>query len=277
MDAPRLTVTLLGTGTSTGVPIIGCDCAVCTSTDPRDRRSRTSAHVVAHTPSGPVHLQIDAGPDFRQQALDHSVRAVDAVLVTHEHFDHVVGLDDLRPFFFENPAPIPVYAAPRTAGVLGEMFAYIFRDGSYPGISRLELREIDGPFEVANRSARGACVEVVPVPALHGRLPVLGFRIGAFAYLTDVNAIPEASLDRLAGVETLVLDGLRPERHPTHFSFQEAAEVAARIGARETVLVHMTHAVLHAEADRQLPPGVRLAHDGMVLAVGRYRVAMGRG
>ena len=267
MDAPRLTVTLLGTGTSTGVPIIGCRCAVCASDDPRDRRTRTSAHVVAHTDAGDVHLQIDAGPDFRRQALDHGVEAVDAVLVTHEHFDHVVGLDDLRPFFFENRAPIPVYASPRTAGVLGEMFAYIFRDGSYPGISRLELREVDGPFVVAGRSVPEARVEVVPVTALHGRLPVLGFRIGAFAYLTDVNAIPDAALARLAGVETLVLDGLRPEPHPTHFSFDEAAATAARIGARETVLVHMTHAVSHANADRQLPPGVRLAHDGMVLAV----------
>lgn len=261
----NLTVTLLGTGTSTGVPLLGCRCAVCTSPDPRDRRLRTSAHVVAHTDAGPVHLQIDAGPDFREQALRACLPTADALLVTHEHFDHVMGLDDLRPFFFRNPAAMPVYTSDRVAGVLAETFRYIFRDGTYPGVSRLVLREVDGPFAVESREGTGAAVKVVPVPAFHGRLPVLGFRVGRFAYLTDVSQIPHESLARLEGLDTLVLDGLRPEPHPTHFSFDEAAAVAQQIGARDTVFTHLSHSVCHA--DVALPPGIRLGFDGLVLEV----------
>ncbi|MDT0631304.1 MBL fold metallo-hydrolase [Rubrivirga sp. S365] len=264
--APALTVTLLGTGTSTGVPVIGCRCAVCTSDDPRDRRLRTSAHVVAHTAAGDVHLQIDTGPDFREQALRAGVSAVDALLVTHEHFDHVVGLDDLRPFFFETKAPVPVFAQPSTADSLRDMFRYIF-DRTYPGSSVLDLHPVDGPFVASAREAPAARVEVVPVPAVHGRFRVLGFRIGAFAYLTDVNGVPPSSRALLEGVETLVLDGLRPERHPSHFSFAEAAAFAQSLGARETWLTHVTHAVTHVEADASLPPGVRLGYDGLVLEV----------
>ena len=263
---PPLTVTLLGTGTSTGVPIIGCDCRTCTSSDPRDARMRTSAHVVAHTEAGDVHLQIDTGPDFRAQALRFGVRAVDALLVTHEHFDHVVGLDDLRPFFFRDASPIPVYAQDSTAEALRAMFRYVF-DRTYPGASRLDLHAVEAPFTVAARSAPEARVEVTPVPARHGAFPVLGFRIGAFAYLTDVNAIPDASLALLDGVDTLVLDGLRRDPHPTHFTFDEASEVARLVGARDTVLVHMTHSVFHAEDDAALPERVRLGYDGLALTV----------
>ena len=266
-----LTVTLLGTGTSTGVPVIGCACAVCTSADPRDRRLRASAHVVAHAAAGPVHLQIDAGPDLRRQALAHGLAAVDAVLVTHEHFDHVVGLDDLRPFFFANRRAAPVLAPPSAARALRAMFGYIFEDGTYPGVSRLELREVDptgGAIAVESRGGSGARVAVEPIPAMHGALPIVGWRVGAFAYLTDVSAVPEASVARLAGVDTLVLDGLRPEPHPSHLSFDEAVEVAARIGARETWLTHLTHLVPHADVEARLPDGVRPAYDGLVLNVG---------
>jgi phosphoribosyl 1,2-cyclic phosphate phosphodiesterase len=265
---PPLSVTLLGTGTSTGVPVLGCACAVCTSADPRDARLRTSAHVVAHTDAGDVHIQIDAGPDFRQQALRHDVTAVDALVVTHEHFDHVTGLDDLRPLFFRNRAPIPVVALPRTAEALHGMFRYIF-DRTYPGASLLDLHPVgDAPVRVASRSVEGAAVEVIPLRAPHGAFEVLGLRIGAFAYLTDVGEVPDAVRAALAGVEVLVLDGLRPEPHPTHLTFAEAAEVAAAVGARETWLVHVTHAVPHVEADATLPDGVKLAYDGLVLEVG---------
>jgi phosphoribosyl 1,2-cyclic phosphate phosphodiesterase len=219
---------------------------------------------VAETDAGPVHLVIDTGPDFRQQALRYGVEAVDAVLVTHHHFDHIVGLDDLRPFFFGNRRAIPVYAPPKTADVLGDMFAYIFRDGSYPGIAKLRLRAVEAPFEAASRAHAGR-VAVTPVPALHGGLPVHGYRVGRFAYLTDVNAIPEASLALLEGLDVLVLDALRWEPHPTHFSIEEAVGVAGRIGARATYFVHMTHSVLHAETDARLPEGMHLAHDGLVL------------
>ena len=259
-----LTVTLLGTGTSTGVPVLGCGCAVCTSDDPRDARLRTSAHVVAHTDAGDVHLQIDAGPDFRTQALRAGLHAVDALLVTHEHFDHVAGLDDLRPLFFRVRQPVPVFAAPRTARALHAMFRYVF-DRTYPGASVLDLHPVTEPFTVASRTEPGAQVEVTPLRAPHGALDVMGFRIGTFAYLTDVGAVPAETRAALAGVEVLVLDGLRPEPHPTHLTFAEAAEVAADVGARETWLIHVTHNVRHA--DVQLPPGVRLAHDGLTLEV----------
>ncbi|GAB5533947.1 MAG: MBL fold metallo-hydrolase [Rubricoccaceae bacterium] len=264
--APSLTVTLLGTGTSTGVPIIGCDCRTCTSDDPRDDRMRTSAHVVAHTEAGDVHLQIDTGPDFRVQALRFGVRTVDALLVTHEHFDHIVGLDDLRPFFFTDTSSIPVFAQPSTAHALAVMFRYVF-DRTYPGASRLDLHEVDAPFTVASRAVPEARVEVTPVPAQHGTFPVLGFRIGAFAYLTDVNAIPESSLELLRGVDTLVLDGLRRDPHPSHFTFDQATDTAQRIGARDTVFIHMTHSVLHAVDDATLPEGIRLGYDGLGLSV----------
>lgn len=264
----RLRVTLLGTGTSTGVPVIGCGCRVCTSADPRDKRTRCAAHVVAETEAGPVHVQIDAGPDFRLQALREGLRRVDAVLFTHHHFDHVVGLDDLRPFLFDNRAPIPCYAPPATAAVLGRSFAYIFSDGSYPGVPRLALHEVTGPFEVASRYVPEAAVEVLPVEVFHGDLPMVGYRIGAFAYLTDVSRIPEASFARLEGLEVLVLDALRHEPHPTHFTLAEAVAAARRIGARRTYFIHMTHSVLHAEEDAALPEGIHLAYDGLSFEVG---------
>lgn len=264
--ATPVTVTLLGTGTSTGVPIIGCDCRTCTSDDPRDDRMRTSAHIIAHTDAGDVHLQIDTGPDFRRQALRFGVDAVDALLVTHEHFDHIVGLDDLRPFFFQDASPIPVYAQPSTAEALRAMFGYVF-DRTYPGSSRLDLHAVETPFVVASRTVPDARVTVVPIPAEHGAIPVLGFRVGAFAYLTDVNVIPEASLRQLEGVDTLVLDGLRRDPHPTHFTFDAATQTARRVGARDTVFIHMTHSVLHAEDDATLPDGVRLGFDGLALSV----------
>lgn len=266
MPDPALTVTLLGTGTSTGVPVIGCGCAVCTSDDPRDARTRTSAHVVAHTEAGDVHVQIDAGPDFRRQVLDHGVEAVDALVITHEHFDHVVGLDDLRPFFFRERSPVSVFALPSTAEALRQMFRYIF-DRTYPGASLLDLQPVDGPFVARSRTGEGA-VEITPLVAPHGAFEVLGVRIGGFAYLTDVASVPDATRAALAGVDVLVLDGLRPDPHPTHLSFAEAAEVAASVGARETWLIHVTHAVTHAAADAMLPEGVRLAYDGLVLEVG---------
>lgn len=266
----RLSVTLLGTGTSTGLPVIGCACRVCTSSDPRDQRTRCAAHVVAHTAEGDVHLQLDAGPDFRLQALREDLRHVDALLVTHHHFDHVAGLDDLRPFCFAHRTPIPVYAHAETAAVLRRMFAYIFEDGSYPGVARLELRTADAPLLVRSR-ASGAAVAVTPVPACHGDLPVLGYRVGAFAYLTDVSAVPPESRRLLEGLDTLVLDGLRREPHPTHLSLDEAAALALELGARRTFFVHMTHSVLHAEEDARLAarygPHLALGYDGLRLTV----------
>ncbi|MBT8400055.1 MAG: MBL fold metallo-hydrolase [Rhodothermia bacterium] len=256
-------VTLLGTGTSTGIPVIGCTCRVCTSTDSRDRRLRCSAFVEVDG----VNLVIDTGPDFRQQALANNIGRVDAVLFTHHHFDHVVGLDDLRPFCFDTNEPISCYARENTVAVLDRMFPYIFRDGSYPGVPNLELRTVSEPFFVHSRYDPEHVVEVVPIPVDHGDLPMFGYRIGNFAYLTDTNHVPDDSLNRLGGLDVLVLDALRDRPHPTHYTIDEAVEVAARIGAAETWLVHMTHSVLHEETDARLPEGVHLAYDSLVLDV----------
>jgi phosphoribosyl 1,2-cyclic phosphate phosphodiesterase len=261
-----LSVTILGTGTSTGIPVIGCKCRVCTSEDPRDARTRCAAHVVATTEDGPIHLQIDVGPDFRAQALREGLRRVDAVLLTHHHFDHVAGLDDLRPYFYDNRSPIPAYAGAETAAVLRRAIPYALADGTYPGAPYLDLQIPDGPFRAGSRYSEAA-VEVTPVPALHGRLPVLGYRIGRFAYLTDVSDIPDVSRPLLEDVDILVLDALRHEPHPTHLTIDDAVALARQIGARQTYFVHMTHSVLHAEEAARLPEGVALAYDGLRFGV----------
>ena len=260
----RIKVTLLGTGTSTGIPVIGCRCRVCTSTDPRDERTRCACSVEA----AGVNIVIDTGPDFRRQALREGIEHVDAVLITHHHFDHVVGLDDLRPFFFRNSRPIPCFARDNTAEVLLRMFRYIFDDGSYPGVPDLTLEEVADPFEVVSREAPERRVRVVPIDAYHGNLPMFGYRIGRFAYLTDTNYLPQASLDLLEGLDVLVLDALREEHHPTHYSLDEAVAVARSIGARQTYFVHMTHSVAHAEVDEALPEGMALGYDGLKFEVG---------
>jgi len=254
-----LRVTLLGTGTSTGIPVIGCSCRVCRSTDPRDHRTRCACYIEA----AGLSILIDTCPDFRQQALREGIHRLDAVLYTHHHFDHVAGIDDLRPFFFENKRPIPCYASPLTARVLYHMFSYIFADGSYPGVPNLRLKPIEGPFEITSRYGKSTRVRVEPIDVLHGKLPMYGYRIGHFAYLTDASQLPEKSFNRLQDLDVLVLDALRKRPHPTHFSIDEAVAVAQRIGARQTYFIHMTHEVLHADIDPQLPKGINLAYDGL--------------
>lgn len=256
-------VTLLGTGTSTGVPVIGCQCAVCTSSDPRNQRSRCACVVEVNG----LSLVIDTGPDFRMQALRENLQTVDAVLFTHHHFDHVSGLDDLRPFLFYNRTVIPCYAQPRTAQVLRRMFAYVFMDGSYPGVPRLELREIGGAFDVFGRYGQPGAVRVRPVDVFHGELPMCGFRIGRFAYLTDVSHIPDESYALLDGVDTLVLSALRHEPHRSHATFAEAIDSARRIGARQTYFIHMTHSIQHEPEDAALPEGINLGYDGLTFEV----------
>lgn len=260
----RIRVTLLGTGTSTGVPVIGCACPVCSSEDPRDKRTRSAC--VLETQG--LRILIDIGPDFRGQALREGIRHIDAVLFTHHHFDHVGGIDDLRPFLFENRRPIICYARHNTVQVLRKMFTYIFEDRSYPGVPNLKLQSVEGPFTVTGRRDTAQSVSVVPVDAYHGELPLFGYRIGKFAYLTDTNRIPERSFDLLRGLDVLVLDALREEGHPTHFSFREAIRAAQRIGARQTYFTHMTHSALHADAEARLPEGIRLGYDGLVFETG---------
>lgn len=262
-----LTVTLLGTGTSTGVPVIGCTCEVCTSSDPRDARTRCAAYVRA----GDLGILIDTGPDFRAQALREGIERIDAVCYTHHHFDHLVGIDDLRPFFFRNDQTMPCYANADTASVIQDKYDYIFGADPYPGAARVELRVVDAPFTVASRYGDDQSVRVEPVPLYHGDMPVHGYRIGRFAYLTDVSSIPEASLAQLEGLDVLVLDALRPEPHPTHYSFDEAVRVARDIGARETYFIHMTHNVRHAVQEHRLPDDIHLGYDGLTLEVNGAR------
>lgn len=253
-----LSLTFLGTGTSNGVPMIGCDCPVCTSTDTRDVRSRTSAYLVW----GNLHLLIDTSTELRLQALTHNVRQVDAVLFTHAHADHTGGFDELRRFNELAQSHLPVYAGPETATVLRERFSYGFEDvfPFYGGKPDLSLHEVRGPFEIEGKT-------IVPIPVVHGRTNVLGFRFGPLAYVTDAKIVPESSAELLRGVDTLVLNALRERPHPTHLSFGEAIELVEQIGPRRTYLVHLSHETSHVDATGLLPPGVEIAFDGLTIDV----------
>jgi phosphoribosyl 1,2-cyclic phosphate phosphodiesterase len=252
-------VTFLGTGTSSGVPVIACECAVCRSTDPRDTRLRPSIYVDV---PGRARILVDTSSDLRQQALAHQITRVDAVLITHSHADHVLGLDEIRRFNHVQGAPIPFYANAEAWETIRKTFFYVFdhepRLGG--GVPRIDCHDVDGPFTVAG-------VRVIPVPLWHGRLPILGFRFGSFAYLTDCNRIPDESWPLLQNLDTLVLDALRDKPHSTHFSLSEAVEAARAIGARRTFFTHMAHDLGHAETNARLPAGVQLAYDGLVLDI----------
>jgi phosphoribosyl 1,2-cyclic phosphate phosphodiesterase len=250
-------ITFLGTGTSNGVPVIGCDCDVCRSSDPRDRRTRTSALIRYDEHS----VLIDTATELRAQALANDVRRVDAVLMTHAHADHTGGFDDLRRFNELQGAHIPVYADPGTAAMLRERYAYTFTDlfPFYGGKPDLMLHEIDGTFELFGR-------QIVPVPVLHGRLPITGFRIGDLAYVTDAKEIPSSSLDLLRDLDVLVLNGLRVRAHPTHLSFSEAIDVIQAVQPRRAYLVHLSHETSHIEAERVVGVGIEIAWDGLVVS-----------
>lgn len=249
-------VTFLGTGTSTGVPVVGCRCRVCTSENPKNQRLRQSVAIEANG----KHFLIDTTPDLRLQLLRHPIPRLDFVLFTHSHSDHLMGLDDIRPFNFRQREPVVAFANPMTAKAVRRAFGYIWDHSQIGGGKpQLDLREVTEPFTHEG-------IDVVPIPVTHGDWTILGFRLGTFAYITDTNGIPDASMELLRGVEYLALDGLRPApRHPTHFVIDEAVACAKRIGARETWLIHLTHEVEHDEVEATLPPGVRLAYDGLVL------------
>lgn len=254
-----MNILFLGTGTSHGVPMIGCHCAVCQSDDPRDRRDRPSI-VVTHDDGTPV--LVDTPPDLRHQALRHGVERVDAVVFTHSHADHIFGLDELRRFNVLRGGPLPVHADRVTLGDLGRIFDYAFN--SPPelggGVPRLVAQEIDGPFELAGQRWQ-------PVPILHGRRSILGFRVGNVAYLTDCSHLPDSSKPLLEGLDLLVLGALRDRPHPTHFSLEQAVAAAQELGAARTLFTHISHELPHAATCARLPATMALAYDGLSVDV----------
>jgi phosphoribosyl 1,2-cyclic phosphate phosphodiesterase len=285
------TLTFLGTGTSMGVPSLGCGCAVCTSPDPHDKRlrpsillrwpcpegvtlpsarTRTKKGLLPFPPEGQGPCErvvlIDTGPDFRTQALIAGIKRVDAVFYTHSHADHILGLDDLRPLSFATyraSGPIPLYVTSETRAVLEKIFAYTFSpESKYPNKARVALHEIE----------RGASVQVsevafIPIPVLHGELPITGYRFGDTAYITDVSTIPEPSFALLEGLETLIISALRHVPHPSHATVDQAVRWANRIGARQTWFTHISHDLGHEETNARLPDGVALAYDGLTVPV----------
>ncbi|MBI1825076.1 MAG: MBL fold metallo-hydrolase [Planctomycetes bacterium] len=256
---PDLEIIVLGTGTSHGVPMIGCDCQVCTSDDPRDKRTRPSIFVCHKE----LHILIDTTPELRLQCIANQINRVDAVLFTHHHADHVAGLDDLRRFNWLTKKSMPCYGTKRTLDALRRMFLYAFEHAPDSPHSRphLTLHELDGrPFEIAGH-------EIIPIPLLHGPMPVLGFRFGKFAYCTDCSIVPDDSRSLLHGVEVLILDALRHDTHPTHMNLSQAVETAQRIGASRTYFTHMAHQLKHADTNAMLPDGMELAYDGLRIEI----------
>lgn len=252
------TITILGSGTSTGVPQIGCHCAVCSSDDPRDKRLRASALVT--TPRGNNFL-IDCGPDFRQQIIGQGAPKLDGLLITHSHYDHVGGVDDLRPYC--HPDSFPVWCEPNVADDLRNRVPYCFAEHLYPGVPTFNIHELTTlePFDV-----NGDVIE--PLRVMHARLPILGFRFGPIAYVTDCKEMPDATIEALRGVDTLVINALRHEEHMSHMSLQQSLDVIGRIGPRRALLTHLSHDMgRHADVGPTLPAGVEIAYDGQAVTV----------
>ena len=253
-------ITLLGTGTSQGIPVIGCKCSTCTSTDPRDHRRRCSVLIESKL----ANVVIDVGPDFRYQMLDAGVSRVDAVLITHEHNDHVIGLDDLRPLLFakimaKDTSGIQIFSESRVLDEIKSRFKYGFEKQEYPGAPHFEVSPIrpGNPLYINE-------LEILPLRVMHGKLPILGFRIGNFAYLTDTNQIPESTLNQLQNLDILVLDALREKPHHSHFSLQGAIEAAQSIDAKKTYFTHLSHLMgTTSEWEKKLPSSIYAAYDGL--------------
>jgi phosphoribosyl 1,2-cyclic phosphate phosphodiesterase len=253
-----LTITFLGTGTSQGVPVIACDCEVCLSTDKHDKRLRTSV-MIEH---GEKVIVIDSGPDFRYQMLRENVQRLDAIIFTHEHKDHIAGMDDIRAFNYKQNGPIDVYATTRVQEALKREFSYIFAEFKYPGIPQLTLHTIDKePFVIGD-------LKFIPVEVLHYKLPVLGFRVNDFTYITDAKTVSPEEVEKIKGTKILVINALQRQTHISHFTFDEAIAFAQSIGAEKTYFTHISHRLgKHAEVSQILPPGIELAYDGLKLTI----------
>lgn len=251
-------ITMLGTGTSSGVPTLGCCCDVCTSPDARDKRTRCSAMVETAS----TRLLIDCGPDFRQQMMGREFRRIDGILVTHAHYDHVGGIDDVRPYC--KFGDVDIYADARASASLRQALPYCFAAEKYPNIPNICLTTIAPhvPLHIGD-------IDVMPIEIMHGRLPILGYRFGRFAYITDMKSIGDAELTYLTGTEVLVVNALRfVKEHHSHQLVSDAVDFARRVGARRTLLIHSSHHIgRHEEVNRQLPEGVEMAYDGQVLEV----------
>jgi phosphoribosyl 1,2-cyclic phosphate phosphodiesterase len=250
-----LKVRILGTGTSQGVPVIGCDCEICLSDNPKDKRLRVAVLIQINGKS----IAIDCGPDFRQQILAAKLSWLDAILITHEHNDHIVGLDDVRPFNFMKKQDMPVFTTERVIKCLHQRFAYIFEKDPYPGAPMVRLNQInkDDSFEVEG-------IKVVPIEVMHGKLPVLGFRINDFAYLTDIKTIAEEEKAKLSGIHTLVVSALHHKEHHSHMNLEQALALIEELKPKRAFITHISHRMgLHDKVNQDLPKGVQLAFDGL--------------
>ncbi|MFZ1807844.1 MAG: MBL fold metallo-hydrolase [Cyclobacteriaceae bacterium] len=250
-------VTFLGTGTSQGVPVIGCDCEICQSLDYRDKRLRSSIHIEVDDQS----IVVDTGPDFRQQMLTSRIQCLDFVLFTHSHKDHTAGLDDVRAFNFKQNIDMPLYGTRQVLDQLKTEYYYAFLKKKYPGTPQLQLNEITEDVFHVNQ------LKITPLPVTHLHMPVLGFRIKDFSYITDANYIPDSTFKRLEGTKILVLNALQKESHISHFNLEEAIAVAKKVGAKKTYFTHLSHKMgLHSEVSKHLPPSIELSVDGMVIS-----------
>jgi phosphoribosyl 1,2-cyclic phosphate phosphodiesterase len=251
-------VTFLGTGTSQGVPVIGCPCEVCRSMDYRDKRLRSSVHIEVSGKS----FVIDTGPDFRQQMLRERINKLDAIIYTHGHKDHIAGLDDVRAYNFLHNMDMPIYGNETVLKQLQVEFHYAFGQLKYPGTPQLQLNEIkEEEFEVGG-------VRFMPLPVKHFKLPVLGFRVNDFCYITDANHIPDATYEKMQGTKVLVLNALQREKHISHFNLTEALDVAIKVGAEQTYFMHISHKLgQHKQIEKELPNSVALAYDGLTITI----------
>lgn len=249
-----MNITFLGTGTSQGVPVIGCECDVCRSLDFRDKRLRTSIHLQVESKS----IVIDTGPDFRQQMLREKILDLDAVVFTHEHKDHTAGLDDIRPYNFKHQKDLPIFGRSTVLEQIKQEYSYIFSSNSYPGVPRVLVNEIiNQPFEVEG-------VPFTPIEVLHHKLPVFGFRVKDFTYITDANYIADEEMEKIYGSKILVLNALRLKSHISHFTLEEAVQLIEKINPEKAYLTHISHQMgIHSKAEKLLPENIHLAYDGL--------------